>query len=103
MIILFLMQEVNTSEVVTRVLPMWDYGLAIGTITSLFAFIWFAFGRVLKQFETIAAKHDETVRMMHEEHHAERLVWRDEGRRRSEKIDALCDRMIAALSKIGEL
>ena len=83
--------------------PMWDFGLAIGVISSLFAFIWFAFGRVLRQFETIAAKHDETVRVMLETHHAERMIWRDEGRRRSEKIDALCDRMIAALSKIGEL
>lgn len=103
MTINLLMQVVDPAEAMSRALPMWDYGLAIGTITSLFAFIWFAFGRVLKQFETIAAKHDETVRVMLETHHAERMVWRDEGRRRSEKIDALCDRMIAALSKIGEL
>ena len=97
------MQVADPAEAIVRALPVWDMGLAIGTITSLFAFIWFAFGRVLKQFETIAAKHDETVRVMLETHHSERMIWRDEGRRRSEKIDALCDRMIAALSKIGEL
>lgn len=103
MTILLLMQVADPAEAITRALPVWDMGLAIGTITSLFAFIWFAFGRVLKQFETIAEKHDETVRVMLETHHSERMIWRDEGRRRSEKIDALCDRMIAALSKIGEL
>jgi hypothetical protein len=99
---LFLLQVVEP-EVITQVLPVWDFGLAIGTISSLFAFIWFAFNRTLRQFEKIAFKHDETIRIMCEEHHAERMIWRDEGRRRSEKIDALCDRMIAALSKIGEL
>ena len=55
------MQMADPAEVITRALPMWDMGLAIGTITSLFAFIWFAFGRVLKQFETIAAVLGYTV------------------------------------------
>ena len=100
---MFFAQVVADPLPVVSSLPIWDFGLAIGIISTLFTFIWFAFGRVLKQFEAIATKHDETVRVMLETHHAERMVWRDEGRRRSEKIDALCDRMIAALSKIGEL
>ena len=79
-----------------------DYGIAIGTIIVLFFVLYQLGSKVIQRFDQIATKHDETIRMLHEEHKDERTVWRDESQRRTEKIDSLCDRMIACLAKFGE-
>ncbi len=77
----------------------YDYGIAIGTIIVLFFVLYQLGSKVINRFDEIASKHDETIRMLHDEHKDERAIWRDESFRRTEKIDDLCDRMIHALAR----
>jgi hypothetical protein len=79
-----------------------DYGIAIGTIIILFFVLYQLGSKVIHRFDEIATKHDDTIRKLHDEHKDERAIWREESQQRTQKIDSLCDRMIACLAKFGE-
>jgi len=94
----FFLLQIDPVPVKTITNPF-DYGIAIGTIIILFFVLYQLGSKVITRFDEIATKHDETIRMLHDEHKTERVVWREESQTRTEKIDHLCDRMIHILSK----
>lgn len=79
-----------------------DAGLAIGTITILFALLFYLGKDVLGRFEKISTQNRETIKSILSDHREERDDWQAEFSKYSEKMGILCDRMIHALAKNEE-
>ena len=74
-----------------------DYGLAVGTIATLFGLLYYL-GRVtIERFDKISRENREQLEKIFEDHREERNEWRRESLTVAQKIDELCDRMIHAL------
>lgn len=79
-----------------------DAGLAIGTITILFALLFYLGKDVLSRFEKISTQNRETIKSILNDHREERDDWNAEFQKSSDKMVTLCDRMIHALAKSEE-
>lgn len=79
-----------------------DYGLAIGTITVLFAILFYLGREVVSRFDKISSENREQVQAILAAHKSERNEWKEDSQARAAKIDQLCDRMIHALAKHEE-
>ena len=76
-----------------------DAGIAIGTITILFALLFYLGKDVLSRFEKISTQNRETIKSILRDHREERDDWNAEYQKSTEKMVVLCDRMIHALAK----
>lgn len=76
-----------------------DYGLAVGTIVTLFALLYYLGKQTVIRFDSISKENREQIEKIIEDHREERNEWRTESLSRTQKIDDLCDRMIHALAR----
>lgn len=95
---LFLLSQVEPVTVRSLTNP-YDYGLAIGTIIVLFAFMFYLGREVIARFDKISADNRKQIQAILTDHRSERDEWQTESTSRTAKIDQLCDRMIHALAK----
>ncbi len=79
-----------------------DYGLAIGTISILFAILFYLGREVISRFDKISSDNRQQIQEILADHRSERDEWQSESAARTAKIDQLCDRMIHALAKHEE-